>query len=196
MKKYLLIALVIIIFAAGFYLSYLIFKPSVVSQKITSQTILRTLQDKGFLVTQNYTLNQKVTIDKNTGVFWKDFFWGQEITASAVVKINSGVDLRKLAVEDIQLSNKQVKLTLPPIEIQSTEIISDIELQNSQGILKKIFNNEDGYNTALGLIKEQAQTAASQEDLIKEAQASTQKEIQRLISLVASDWQVRVEFKK
>ena len=195
MKQYLLLILVIIVFITGIYFGYAIFRPQILKEQINSQTILQTLKNEGFLITQTYILDQKVTIDKNTGVMWKDFFWGQEIEASAVMKISSGVDLTKLNAEDVQLADKQITIKLSAIEIHSTELMGDIELKNTQGILKKIFDNEDGYNLALGKLKEQAQVTASQEKLISEAKINTQKEIERLIRLAAPDWQVKVEFK-
>ena len=195
MKYYLLIGLLIIVFILGGSFGYLIFRPQILKEQINSQTILQTLKNEGFLVTQTYILDQKVTIDKNTGVMWKDFFWGQEIEASAVMKVSSGVDLTKLNPEDVQLADKQITIKLPAIEIQSTELMGDIELKNTQGILKKVFNNEDGYNLALSKLKEQAQVTASEEKLVADAKVNTQKEIERLISLAAPDWQVKVEFK-
>jgi hypothetical protein len=195
MKQYLLLILVIIVFVTGIYFGYLIFKPQIVREQINSQTILQTLKNEGFLITQNYILDQKVTIDKSSGTAWKDFFWGQEIEASAVMKISSGVNLTKLIAEDLSLADKQITLKLPAIEIYSTELLGDIELRNTQGILKKIFDNEDGYNLALGKLKEQAQVTANQEALVAEAKINTQKEIERLIRLAAPSLEVKVEFK-
>ncbi|MCX6745005.1 MAG: DUF4230 domain-containing protein [Candidatus Parcubacteria bacterium] len=195
MKYYLTLALFIIIFIAGIFFGFLIFKPQIVKEQINSQTILQTLKNEGFLITQTYILDQKVTIDKNTGVMWRDFFWGQEIEASAVMKVSSGVDLTKLNAEDVQLADKQITIKLPAIEIQSTELMGDIELKNTQGILKKVFNNDDGYNLALNKLKEQAQVTASQEKLVADAKINTQKEIERLIGLAAPNWQIKIDFK-
>ncbi len=195
MKYYLTLALIIIIFVLGISFGYLIFRPQIIKEQINSQTILQTLKNEGFLITQTYILDQKVTIDKNTGVMWKDFFWGQEIEASAVMKVSSGVNLTKLNAEDVTLAAKQISIKLPAIEIQSTELIGDIELKNTQGILKKIFNNDDGYNLAFGKLKEQAQVTANQENLVADAKINTLKEIERLISLAAPNWQVKIEFK-
>lgn len=195
MKQYLLLILVIIVFVSGIFFGYAIFKPQIVREQINSQTILQTLKNEGFLITQNYILNQKVTIDKSSGTAWKDFFWGQEIEASAVMKISSGVNLTKLNAEDVSLADKQITIKLPAIEIYSTELLGDIELRNTQGILKKIFDNEDGYNLALAKLKEQAQVTANQEALVAEAKINTQKEIERLIRLAAPSWEVEVKFK-
>lgn len=68
MKQYLILILAVIVFIFGIYFGYLVFSPQIVKEQINSQTILQTLKSEGFLITQNYILNQKVTIDKNTGV--------------------------------------------------------------------------------------------------------------------------------
>lgn len=112
-----------------------------------------------------------------------------------MVKVSSGVNLTKLTDQDVKVADKQIAIKLPAIEIYSTELLGDIELRNTQGILKKIFDNEDGYNLALGKLIEQAQVTANQEKLVAEAKLSTQKEIDRLIRLVAPDWSVQVVFK-
>lgn len=195
MKFYIIIILIIAVFCLGVFTGYSIFKPQIVKEQVNSQTILQTLRSEGFLVTQTYILNQKVTIDKNTGTMWKDFFWGQSIEASAVLKVSSGVDLTKLTENDIKIADHEVTVVLPQVQIQSTELISDIELRNTQGILKKVFDNDDGYNLALSKLKEQAQVSAQQDSLLREAQANTKKEIQRLMRLAARDWNIKVEFK-
>ena len=107
MKFYVTIILIILVLALGIFVGYSIFKPQIVKEQINSQTILLTLRSQGFLVTQDYTMNQKVTIDKMSGTMWKDFFWGQSIEASAVIKVSSGVDLTRLTEEDIKIANKE-----------------------------------------------------------------------------------------
>lgn len=195
MKYYLTLGLMIILFVLGIYFGYLIFQPKIVKEQVNSQVILETLKNEGFLATQTYIFNQSVTIDKNTGIMWKDFFWGQEINASAVVEVNSGVDLTKLTADDIKLTANQINLTLPQIEVQSVELLGDIELRNSQGILKKIFDDDDGYNLALSKIKSEAQKAASDPKLVTQALTNTQKEITRLLHLAAPNLQVTIDFK-
>jgi hypothetical protein len=194
MKKYFYLIFSIIILALGFYLGYLIFSPRQNEPKIDSLLIYNKLQSQGFLITQNYILEQRVTIDNTSGQIWKDFFWGQKIEASAVMKVNLGVDLQKLNQNDVKV-NDQIEITLPAIETQSVEIVSDINLQNQQGIFKRILNNDNGYNQALSQLKEQAKIAASQPEIVKQVQANTQKEIERLVKLIAENKEIKINFK-
>ncbi len=193
MKFYITIALIIIVFIVGLALGYYIFKPVPYQAQVTSQIILQSLQSRGFLVTESILADQKVTIENKTGSIWKDIFLGQTITASAIMKANLGIDLNKLTEKDVSLKNNKAIITLPAIELQSVELASDINLDNNQGIIKRIFDNDDGYNQALEQLRKQAETSAMSEENQELAKQNAQAEIKRLIKLLSPD--MEVEFK-
>jgi hypothetical protein len=195
MKKILISIAIITLFGAGLYSGYLVFKPPIKSTQINSEVILTMLKNEGFLVSQTYIFNQMITIDKSSGSEWKDIFWGQTVTASANVKVSSGVNLSKLNPEDIKTENTTIVVALPPVEEQSIEIIGDIMLQNKQGILKKVFDNDTGYNSAYAQIKQEATKAAAQEDLKKQAEMSAIEQITRLVQFISPEKQVTIVFK-
>ena len=184
----------VLVLAGGFYLGYRVFHPHA-SMAINSNTVLTELRSQGFLITQSYIVNQQIEISKSTGSDLKDFFLGQTITAAANVKVSSGVDLTKLAPEDIQVSGGQIQLTLPAVQTQSVELLGNVMLQNKQGILKQIFNSEDGYNEAVAKIQNQARAAAEQADIRADAQANAQKQITTLVRYLYPQKEVVVEFK-
>lgn len=163
---------------------------------INSQTVLTALQKQGFLVSQTYVFNQTVTIENSSGSEWKDIFWGQKITAAGNIKVSSGVDLHKLADQDVVVTANTITLTLPPIERQSTEVIGDILLTNQQGILKKVFNSDDGYNLAVARLKSEAESAALAPELKEEAEENAKNEVAKLLRLVDTSKEVKIEFKK
>jgi len=111
------------------------------------------------------------------------------------MKVSSGVDLQKLSANDISLTNDQINIDLPAIEIQSVEILDEIVLDNKQGILKRLLANDDGYNQALTNLKEQAKIAAQEDKLINEAQQSTINEIKRFIKFIDPDKEINIQFK-
>jgi len=195
MKKYLFLISILIFLIIGLVLGYYIFSPKQTGPKIDSLIIYNKLQNQGFLVTQDYVSEQKVTIDNTSGSWWKDLFWGQTIDASSVLKVSLGVDLQKLQPQDIT-SNGKITINLPPIEVQSVEVLWDIILQNSQGVLKRLLNNDDGYNQALVQLKDQARQAALSPDIISQTQAATVTEITKLVQLIVGDKDVVVNFKK
>lgn len=195
MKFYLTIFATLAVLIGGIYIGYRVFRPSTPSPTIDSQTIVTMLKQEGFLVTQTYVFNQQVKIKTNSGSVFKDFFWGQDISASGNMKVSSGVDLNKINFKDIQVTSHDVTLQLPNIETHSIELIGDLTLQNNQGILKRVFNNDDGYNQAYKALEEKANEAAATTTLRLEAQKSTEKEINQLVQLIAKDRQVRITFK-
>jgi hypothetical protein len=194
-KKYLITALCVVLFGGGIYLGYRVFRPSTPATQVTSQTVLITLKSEGFLVTQTFVLNQQVVIAKSSGSEWKDIFWGQTVTASGNIKVSSGVNLTKLRPEDVAVKGQKITVTLPPIEEQSVEVVGDIMLQNKQGILKKVFDNDTGYNQAYAKLKQEAQVAAQKEDLQSEAEENARKQITRLVQFISPEKQVTIVFK-
>ncbi|HDQ23133.1 MAG TPA: DUF4230 domain-containing protein [Candidatus Uhrbacteria bacterium] len=196
MKQYFLLVVIFLSLVIGLLVGYLIFKPQSDQIAINSLVIYSKLQNQGFLITQDYVLEQKLTIDNTTGQWWKDIFWGQQIETSAVIKISLGVDLHKLESQDVQINNKKITLNLPAIEIKSMELVSDINLQNSQGVLKRLLDNDDGYNKALAQLKDTARQAALEQAIITRTQAATVKEITKLVNLIAEDKDMVVKFKE
>ncbi len=194
-KKYLIIALCVVLFGGGIYLGYRVTRPNTPATQVTSQTVLIALKSEGFLVTQSYVFNQQIDIEHSSGNQWKDIFWKQAIKASANVKVNSGVDLTKLTAEDIAIQDTTIMVTLPQVEVNSTEIVGDVMVQNNQGIFKRAFDNDDGYNQALTAIKAQALKAAGKEEVMAEARASAEKQVKQLVRYVYPDRDVVVSFK-
>lgn len=194
MKKYLLPIVALILFFGGVFLGYKIFRPSA-KEEVTSNIILTALQSEGFLVSQNYIFNQNITIDRSTGSAFKDFFLGQTIEANANMKVSSGVDLKKIMQEDVAVTDKEIQIKLPAVETQSTELLGNIILTNKQGIIKKIVDNDDGYNAALTKLKEESSKAVETPELRSEATQNAQKEIKKFLQFVDPQKEVIFENK-
>jgi hypothetical protein len=187
-----LIILIIVIFVGGLAIGYYLFKPAPAT-KVISQVILESLQSRGFLVTQSVLAEQKITIVNKTGNLWKDLIWGQEITASALMKTSLGVDLTALDSDSVKVSGNKITVVLPPVEVQSIELASEINLDNNQGILKKLLDNNDGYNDALNQLRSQAQQVAMTENIQTKTREEAEREISRLVNFLMP--QSSVEFK-
>lgn len=192
MKKYLLPIAAFILFFGGLFIGYKIFTPKQ-KEEITSNVVLTALQSQGFLVSQNYIFNQTVTIDRSTGSQLKDIFLGQTIEANANMKVSSGVDLQKLTAEDIIITDNAVRIVLPNIETQSTELLGNIVLTNKQGIIKRIVDNDDGYNAALMQLKAEAMKAVDAPELREEAKNNAQKEIKKFIQFIDPQKQITIQ---
>lgn len=196
MKKIGILVAGLFLLIGGIFIGYKIFSPPTSNSKttISSQIILSTLQKQGFLVSQTYVFNQTVDIANSSGSEWKDIFWGQKIKASGTIKVNSGVDLHKLSDQDVVVTPQKITITLPPIEIQSTEVVGDIMLSNQQGLLKNIFDNDDGYNQAVARLKSEAEKAVTAPELTEEAKENAQNEIGRLLKFIDTTREIKVEF--
>lgn len=197
MKKTLILISVLVILSGGIFIGYKIFSPQKKLQvTINSQVILSALKKEGFLVSQTYVFDQKVEIENSSGSGWKDIFWSQKITALAKMKVSSGVDLRKLTDQDIEITNRTITIFLPPIERHSTELMGDINLINKQGLLKKLFDNDDGYNLAYERLREESEKAASSKELRQEAEENTKIEIEKLLRFFDTNKTIKIEFQR
>lgn len=196
MKKILILVLTVLLFGLGIFVGYKIFGLENSEPKITREVLLTSLKSEGFLVSQVAILNEQVEIDRSTGSAFKDFFWGQDITASANIKVSSGIDLTKLSGDDIKISDSKIEIELPAITTHSVELLDNIQLYNKQGILKKLFDNDDGYNDALTQLKDAARVAAEKQELRSEAEASAKQEIERLIRFIDSEKEIVIKIKE
>lgn len=197
MKIYAYLFITVLLLGTGVFLGYKVFSPTATStSQVNATSIVTMLKQEGFLVTQTYILNQQVSINKDSGSAFKDFFWGQDITASGNMKVGSGVDLNKILANDITVSDRLITLKLPTVETHSIELIGEITLANKQGILKRIFDNNNGFNEAYQALQGVAGTAAMTTTLRVEAENSTKKEITKLLGLVAKDRVVEITFKQ
>lgn len=151
---------------------------------VSSQTILTALRDQGFLVTQTYVFDQPVTIRKTTGSVLKDFFVGQTVEARGTMEANLGLDLSKLSAEDVTVTNRDITITVPSTTLFNTRLVGPIEVKNTQGILKKLLEPDDGYNLALVELTAAAEAAASKPELLSRANQKAVREIERLVGLI------------
>lgn len=185
-KRYLLLLSACLLFGSGFYISYRIFHVAnrQSSQEITSDTIVSALQHRGFLVVQSYIAQVQVHIDKSTGNSIKDLFWKQDISASANTKVSTGIDLSKITKDNVVVKKDVIEIFIPDVQQYSVEIFGDITLTNKQGILKKIFDNDSGYNEAVELLKEKASQTAQENELKTDAREEAINQIRTIVELI------------
>lgn len=195
MKNKLILVGILVVLAGGLFIGYRIGKPKSPAEQVSSQSIIQALKHEGFLITETYIITQQIIIDRSTGSALKDFFFGQNIAAMGTMKTSLGVDLNKLSPEDIQVGSNKVSVRIPALEEHGVELIGDITIQNKQGIFKKIFNSDDGYNAAYAKLKEAALATATSESVQTEAKENTKKEIERLVKLVAGEREIEVSFR-
>lgn len=165
---------------------------------VSSQTILTALRDQGFLVTQTYVFDQPVTIRRTTGSALRDFFVGQTIEARGSMEANLGLDLAKLSAEDVIATQSEITVRVPSTTLFNTRLVGPIEVKNSQGLLKRLLEPDDGYNIALVELTAAAEAAARKPEILDRATQKAVREIERLVSLLLQNdgRSVRVEIEK
>ena len=196
MKKYFIILILAGLFLSGVYLGNVLWNQKPVTKEITKQTILTGLKNEGFLVSQTSILNQTVKINKSTGSKWKDILWGQDIDASGVVKVSSGVDLSKLTEKDIVVSSDKITVNLPQPKVNSVELLNGINVKNKQGILKRVFDNDDGYNEAFELLRKEAVKTLEGSEFKKATNDSAINMVKKFVRFIDKDKQILVEIKQ
>ena len=189
------ITLIIIAFLAGVYTTHKIAQPQKQQTIITSQSILTLLKQRSFLINQTYIFNESITIEKKYHNIFKNFLFGQKIKAHAIVEVNLGVDLSQISNQDIQISADKITIKIPSTKIFNSRIIGPIDLQNEQGILKKIFKNDDGYNEAQKTLIKQAEEKTQKKEILKLTNEKSKKQIQELLKLLTNH-QIEVIFLK
>jgi hypothetical protein len=183
---------IILALLVGLVLGWWVTNDAGTTKKVSSQLILTALHDRGFLVTQTYMFNEPVTIEDDDQSFWESLLWGQVVKAHGVVEVNMGIDLANIGADDIEVTGDKVIVTVGGAELFNSRLVGSINVENKQGILKRLFDNDDGYNQALAELTSQAEDAANDLDLIDRANERAVEEISRLLGYVATGREVEV----
>lgn len=194
-KGWALISLLILMLGVGVYIGWKIGTPSVEQRNVTATVILTALRDRGFLVTQTYVFDAPVTIEKTSGSAFKDFFFGQTITARGAMEVNIGIDLAKVTTDDVLIANDTVTVRVPKASLFNVRLVGPIDVQNKQGLLKRVLQNEDGYNEALGELSRVAEEQAVRPELLDRATERAKEDVARLLGYVAEGKRIVIEFK-
>ncbi len=194
-KILLAIAVAAALLGSGVYIGYRAFKPAPMTTTVNAQVILTALRERGFLVTQTYMFDQPIEIKKSTGSAFKDFFVGQTITARGVMEVNLGTDLSNLTADDIRVENDKITIAIPPTKVFNVRLVGPVDVKNNQGLIKRVLQNEDGYNEALAELSRVAEDSANKPEFKDRATERAEEEIARLLGYVAQGKAVEVGVK-
>jgi hypothetical protein len=198
MKLYGFLALVLVIIGVigGSFICGIFYeRNSQATETVSSVMILDKIENEAIILTKNAYISQESVITVDQGSDWSNFWWGQTITASGVMKVSVGVDFKKIEAADISvdLTNKTIRIALPSAEVLAVSIQGDIEVQNQSGILKLIFDNntDEDYNKALNQLSVDATAVVvGNAELMAEAKADSIK----ILQLVLNDTGYTVTF--
>ncbi|MFA6161713.1 MAG: DUF4230 domain-containing protein [Patescibacteria group bacterium] len=194
--KYLIaVLLVIFTLVIGIYAGYRVFSPQTTKTQVTAQVILTALRDRGFLVTQTYIFDEPVTITKKSGSALKDFFYGQTITARGAMEANLGIDLSKVSASDIQLTDDKIAITIPKAQLFNVRLLGPLDVQNTQGILKRLLENDNGYNEAQAELARVAEESATRPEFVDRATELARTEVARLVGYISQGKTIEITIK-
>lgn len=191
-KLYAALIAFVLVFGGGMALGWRLFRPADVKREVTANVILSALKDRGFLVTQTYVFDEPVTIKKTSGSAFKDFFFGQTITARGAMEVNLGVDLTRVTSDQVSIKDNAITVLIPAVTVFNVRLVGPIDVNNEQGLLKRILENDDGYNEALSELSRIAEETAKKPEFIQRATARGREEIARLLGTVAQGKDVQV----
>lgn len=187
MKKYFITAAIVIALGVGLWGGYSIATPPTEQRVTTADTILMRLKDQGFLVTKTYIFDEPVILETGVDGFLKNLFFGQTVEAHGTMEVNAGVDLTKISAENISVTSDAVTVILPRGEIVKTSLVGPLDVHNDQGLLKRMFDYDDGYNQALEALAIEAEDAARELGIVRDADVQAKREVTRLLSFVVTD---------
>jgi hypothetical protein len=183
-----------IAFIVAFVVGFIIAKGQYAPPSVTSETLLRAMQNEGFFVTESIILEETVTIDNRSGNALKDFFVSEHIEAEANVKIAMGIDTNQLTAEDIQIDGKNIIVTVPTPTIFSTEVLGDVDIDAQRGVITNITKGDEDYNGLVATLKEQARSSVTDQDIAGAVQLGTIETVSRFINIVAPQYTAVIRF--
>jgi hypothetical protein len=172
-------------------------KPSVVN----SQVILDRITNQYFLVTKTVFVNSKAEIDTPKNNNWTDLFTGKKITVLGLIRVDVGVDMKNMRLENIVVDskNKIVTISLPHAEILDSSLSGELDVIADKSILEKIkglfknTQNED-YNIALKTLIDSADSQVmADESIFESARTDSVKLVTLIVTSMLSDYQVVIK---
>lgn len=168
---------------------------------VNSQVILERITSQYFLVTKTVFLNSKVEIDTPKNNDWIDVFTGKNITVMGLVRVDVGVDMNNMLLENIFVDHqkKLVTISLPQAEILDSSLSGELNFEVDKSIVEKLKGllkntQNDDYNLALTTLIERANSqVTADESIFNSAQADSAKLVELIVSGMLQDYQVVIK---
>jgi hypothetical protein len=133
------IGIVVLIIAVAFGIGRFVnYQDPEYDVNISSQTVIKQIRSLNRLETSSYTIEKIIDVGTSGGRI-RQLLVGDRILLIAHGNVIAGFDLQKVKEENIEISGKTLKLTLPAPEILVTELDSDQTrvYDRQQGLLTK-----------------------------------------------------------
>ncbi|MFA6514293.1 MAG: DUF4230 domain-containing protein [Patescibacteria group bacterium] len=168
---------------------------------VNSQVILERITNQYFLVTKTVFLNSKVEIDTPKNNDWTDLFTGKKLTVMGLIRVDVGVDMKNMRLENIVVdsSKKLVTISLPHAEILDSSLSGELDFAVDKSIVEKLKGllkntQNDDYNLALITLIERANNqVTADESIFNSAREDSAKLVQLIVSGMLKDYQVLIK---
>ncbi|MBU2566787.1 DUF4230 domain-containing protein, partial [Patescibacteria group bacterium] len=94
--------------------------------------------------------------------------------------------------DDVTIDGDNISIAIPQATLFNVRLLGPIEVENKQGILKRVLQNEDGYNEALSELSKIAEETATKEEFINRATDRAKEEVQQLVGYVAQGKTIQI----
>lgn len=179
--KYLpVVALCILIAVASFLIGRYMF-PFVggPKEKLDTHAIFEEIVEQGTIVTHSVMINQKVVRTVDQGSEWSNFWWGHEVTAEALLRVQIGISMEGLKESDIVIDQtmKTICVKYPDPKIIAITTESPIDVSTKSGLLKRLVASDTNsdFNNALTDLKAEAQRSVENSVIMQETGDSADK---------------------
>jgi len=168
---------------------------------VKSQVILDRITSQYFLVTKTVFVDSQAEIETPKSNDWKDLFLGKKITVDGLIRVDVGVDIKDLRLEDIVVDsrNKTVTIDLPAAEVLDASLFGQLDVDVDKAVLDKLkgvfedTQNED-YNLALQtLINDAKSQVTADAAIFNDARADSAKLVELIVTGMLQDYQVVIE---
>lgn len=150
------------------------------SYNLSSQTVIKQIESLNRLETASYTIEKIIDV-KTTGGPLADFLYGDRILLIAHGQVIAGFDMSKLDKDQIEITEKTVKVTLPAPEILVNSIDNNQTrvYDRNQGLLTKGDTNleSEARKQAQAVIRD----AACKGGILNEAEKNGRNQITALL---------------
>lgn len=189
-----IIITILVLSIVAFVFGFIVARGQYAPEPVSSQTILRAMQNEGFFVTESIILEETITIDNRSGNALRDFFVSENIEAEADLRVAMGFDTNLLTADDLRIDGKTIQVVLPPVSIFSTEVLGDVDIDTQRGIISRVTSGEEDYNGLVAILKEQARVSVTDPDIAAAVQLGTIDTVTRFLTTLAPTYTPVITF--
>lgn len=202
-KSILILAIIVVLILSGVFLyGRHLGKQAVLPQEsVSTQLILDRITNQYFLVTKTVFVDSEAQIETPKHNDWKDLFVGNKITVEGIIRVDVGVDMKNLGLEDIAIDTEQKTVTvdIPSADILDASLYGELDFDQDKAILdklKSIFINKqnEDYNRAIQiLINKAKEEVYLNGNIYNEARADSIKLIELIVGGILKDYRIIVK---